>query len=245
MLGLQADESMNVDNAPASRRVLLESSLKRSPPPAAFGLETIVWPAYRATLDAADTAVPVENRDARAQGIVGHLLFEGLAAMHARGVAFSPNVAATARRLLEEGASVESARAFAERVVAWFSTASTRANVQFLFNATHPRRNTEWSLPGAPDDATQMRVDYTFVTAENVRWVIDFKFAEPGAGVDQSAWRAAQLAQYRAQLLSYVARVRALDASSSQVSDGATRADRPIRAALYFPWIDCLEEMTL
>ena len=33
--------------------------------------------------------------------------------------------------------------------------------------------------------------------------------------------------------------------SSSQVSDGATPADRPIRAALYFPWIDCLEEMTL
>jgi ATP-dependent exoDNAse (exonuclease V) beta subunit len=245
MLGLQADESLNVDNAPTSRRLLLESSLKRSTPPVAFGLETIVWPAYRATLDVADTTVPVENRDARAQGIVGHLLFEGLAAMHSRGAAFSPNVAATERKLLEEGASIESARAFAERVVAWFSTASTRANVQFLFNATHLRRNTEWSLPGAPDDATQMRVDYTFVTAENVRWVIDFKFAEPGAGVDQSAWRAAQLAQYRAQLLSYVARVRALDASSSQVSDGATPADRPIRAALYFPWIDCLEEMKI
>lgn len=236
MLGLQADDALTVDDTPVSRRLLLEASLKRSTLSEPFALETIVWPAYRASIDAADTAVPVENRDARAQGIVGHLLFEGLAVTHARGMAFMPNAAATERRLLEEGASAASARVFAERIVAWFSNASTLSNVQFLFNATHLRRITEWSLPSATDDAAGMRVDYTFVTAENVRWVIDFKFAEPSPEADQAAWRAGQVAQYRAQLASYVARIRSL---------GAPDAAQTIRAALYFPWIDCLEEITL
>ena len=66
MLGLQADDALTVNDPPVSRRLLLEASLKRSTLSEPFALETIVWPAYRASIDAADTAVPVENRDARA-----------------------------------------------------------------------------------------------------------------------------------------------------------------------------------
>ena len=236
MLGVPADDSLAANDAPVSRRLLLEASLKRAALPEPFGLETIVWPAYSATIADADTAVPEEQRDARAQGIVGHLLFEGFAAAHARGQTFAPNAHAVARRLLQEGASVSSVQAYAQRLATWFAAASTLNNIQFLFNATHQQTATEWSLPGDEVDDTALRVDYTFVTAENVRWVIDFKFAEPGPDVDRTAWRAAQAAQYRPQLAAYVTRIRALD---------ATEGGRVVRAALYFPWCDGLEEVVL
>ncbi len=241
MLGLQADESLvDVDVAPTSRRPRLEASLKRSALPTPVGIETIMWPAYPAVVEAATTTVPDAHRDARAQGIVGHLLFEGLANAHARTVAFKPNVAATARRLLREGASTASAPAYAERLVAWFTTASSLKHVNFLFSPTHLQRATEWTLPQALGEREGLRVDYTFVTDDNVRWVIDFKFAEPNANADQVAWRAGQVAQYRAQLASYVVRIKAFDAAEAALG---AKAERIIRAALYFPWIDCLEEV--
>ncbi|WKD51433.1 UvrD-helicase domain-containing protein [Microbulbifer spongiae] len=73
-------------------------------------------------------------------------------------------------------------------------------------------------------------VDRTFIDAHGVRWIVDYKTAEPGTGEDRAAFIAAQLEHYRPQLETYRTLFYA-------------RGERNIRCALYFPLLPQLAEL--
>jgi len=243
LLGHVADTTLPAAEPIGDRRLVLAASLRRGPVPPPLAAGAIVWPAYRAMLDEADVTVPVEQRNARAEGIVGHLLFEGLslAMQAARSAAavprFSPNLNATVRALVEAGAAISDAPAMAARLVAWFADAPTRKPVQFIFASDHLQSANEWTLPFTAAEAGSelLRVDRSFVAADGQRWVIDFKFSEPVPGVDVDAWLQAEAENYRPQLRQYASRLAALD----------NKPTSSVRTALYFPWLDRMHEVSL
>lgn len=75
------------------------------------------------------------------------------------------------------------------------------------------------------DYSSGLRLDYsidrTFVDAEGVRWIIDYKSAVPQAGQTLDAFLQEQTDRYRPQLAGYARLLQTLDA-------------RPQRCALYF-----------
>lgn len=240
LLGYEADSTLPTPETVLDKRLVLTASLKRAPVPAPLAADAIVWPAYRATLDEAEMAVPAEQRNARAEGIVGHLLFEGLSlAMNSTNGAqrFTPNPAATVRALVEAGAVPAQASSIAARLVDWFAAAASRETLQFIFAADHQMAANEWTLPFSADEGgrVMLRVDRSFVTADGQRWVVDFKFAAPPAGADVTTWLTAQGEAYRAQLRQYATRLAALDRQPMSA----------IRAALYFPWLDRMHMIEL
>ena len=189
-------------------------------------------PAYRAAAINAELLVPQSQLNARAEGVVGHLLFEGLAASMDAGLSeFAANESAVKRLLLSESADEPSATQIAARLTAWFKTAAQRDNVKFLFSAEHTDAAFELSLVAANHDL--VRVDRTFVTPQGERWLVDFKFSRPG---DADAI-ATEAARYQPQLRQYAALLKNHDESRGFA--------RPIRAALYFPWVDILHEITI
>jgi ATP-dependent exoDNAse (exonuclease V) beta subunit len=64
-------------------------------------------------------------------------------------------------------------------------------------------------------------IDRSFVDADQVRWIVDYKTGEHLEG-DRDAFLDQELERYRAQLETYARIVRELEV-------------RPIRLALYFP----------
>ena len=238
LLDDSADSRFDVPERSTDKRLLLAKSLIRSTnPPPAFDLAHIVYPAYPTALADAEVAVTQSQLDARAEGVVGHLLFEGLAvAIAAKGTkAFSPNAAVVARMLREEGVAPGPLPVIAKRLVEWFAKADQLANVQFLFAQDHLEAANELSLAPTPLAAGKetLRLDRTFVTASGERWVVDFKFSEPSSSSGPSdEWIAAEAERYRAQLRGYMLALRAWDELRGTV--------RPLVAALYFPWLDQL-----
>lgn len=240
-VGAAADVTAPDTAESASRRLHLAASLTRGPVPAALPPESIEWPAYRADAASASLDVPLAERQARAAGVVGHLLFEGLGHALRGGQPFAPTAASVAQALLEAGApdDAQTLGPAAARLATWFAAAPSRPGVRFLFDPTHRARAHEVGITAAEDDActvagARLRVDYTFIAADGARWIVDFKFAEPATTEPQSsaqleAWLAGQAAQYAAQLEAY-----------RRAFAGRDGAARPIITALYFPWLDRL-----
>ena len=233
LLGDAADDTLTRAEPAADKRLRLEKSLTRwsmQLAGEASGRSAIQSPAYRADVVNAELLVPQSQLNARAEGVVGHLLFEGLAASMAAGLSdFAVNESALRRMLLSEGADEASAAHVAARLAAWFQTAALRENVKFLFDATHTEAANELTLIDTNQD--QLRLDRTFVSAEGERWLVDFKFSEPGDAVAI----ATEAERYRPQLARYVERLAEWDR--------ALGSERPIRVALYFPWLDRLHQV--
>jgi hypothetical protein len=144
---------------------------------------------------------------------------------------FAVNESALRRMLLTEGADNASAVHIAARLTSWFKTAAQRDNVKFLFDAAHAESANELSLIDTNQD--QLRLDRTFVTADGERWLVDFKFSEPGDAVAI----ATEAERYRPQLARYVKLLAEMDR--------ALGTERPIRVALYFPWFDLLHQIAI
>jgi ATP-dependent exoDNAse (exonuclease V) beta subunit len=70
-----------------------------------------------------------------------------------------------------------------------------------------------------------LRIDRTFIDAEGVRWIVDWKTSRHEGG-DREAFLDRELERYRGQLERYVSAMRALE------------PDRPLKAGLYFPLMD-------
>ena len=238
LLGDVADSRFEVPARSTDKRLLLAKSLTRSAnPPPAFDTASIVVPAYGAILDGAEVSVTQSQINARAVGVVGHLLFEGLAVTMARAddPSYAPNASAVARMLREEGAASDLVSSIAKRLVDWFNGADQLAQVRFLFSPDHLESASELSLVANASalEATTLRVDWTFVTTTDERWVVDFKFSEPTALISQSEqWIAAEVERYQPQLQSYVHALRAWDEQRG--------TPRVTVAAIYFPWLDKL-----
>ena len=259
LLGDVADEQFEQAAPVADKRLRLEKSLTRWSPlqssdnpsvgaaqaaknatPAATDdrdqgrsyTAAIQSPAYRAAAENAELRVPQSQLNARAEGVVGHLLFEGLAVcMDAGTKAFSPNETVVKRLLLRESADEPSASQIAVRLVKWFNTASLRDHVKFLFSAEHTEAANELTLVAANQEL--LRVDRSFVTPLGDRWLVDFKFSQPG----DADGLAMEAERYQPQLRQYAEQLKKLDESRG--------CARPIRAALYFPWRDVLHELSI
>jgi ATP-dependent helicase/nuclease subunit A len=190
-------------------------------------------PAYRATVDDAELAIAQSQLDARAEGVVGHLLFEGLAATMnvAPSRGFAPNPAWVRQRLAADGVDASAAGQIAARLVNYFNRAADLDNMKFLFSATHSDVATELTL--SDPEQGELRADRTFVTDDGVRWLVDFKFSSPQSDADM----ADEAARYRPQLRLYADRLTAMDRAQNR--------NHPITVALYFPWIDTLHCVAL
>jgi ATP-dependent helicase/nuclease subunit A len=102
---------------------------------------------------------------------------------------------------------------------------------RWIFAAEHRDARSEWALTGiAAGRLTNVVIDRTFIARDGIRWVIDFKTSRhEGGGLD--TFLEQEMARYRAQLETYVALARGIDTT-------------PVRAGLYFPWLDVFRELT-
>ena len=233
LLGDVADESLASVEPTPDKRLHLEKSLTRwvgLPRVESAGLTS---PAYLASAEKADLAVPQSRLNALAEGVVGHLLFEGLAAaMNCTPPRdFLPNEVMVRNMLRGEGAEEVVAASNATRLVDYFKRAAHCDNVKFIFSAEHLEAANELTL--IDKNGAELRADRAFVTVDGERWLIDFKFSTPG---DEFAL-ANEADRYRAQLLSYAERLRELDRMHG--------SERQIRVALYLPWVDILHQITI
>jgi ATP-dependent exoDNAse (exonuclease V) beta subunit len=93
---------------------------------------------------------------------------------------------------------------------------------QWLFDPRHQRSATELALTGIVDGrVVNVLFDRTFIDADGIRWVIDYKTSRHEGG-DLEAFLANEMERYRSQLARYAALARAL-------------GPEPVRTALYFP----------
>jgi ATP-dependent helicase/nuclease subunit A len=101
---------------------------------------------------------------------------------------------------------------------------------QWLFSAAHREARSELALTGIADSKlTSIVIDRTFVDAQGVRWVIDFKTSRhEGAGLEEFLDR--ELDRYRAQL-------------ERNMAFASRLGPEPVKAALYFPLMSELREL--
>jgi hypothetical protein len=100
---------------------------------------------------------------------------------------------------------------------------------RWLFDPRHGDAHSEYALTGVRDGVpVHVVLDRTFVDAEGVRWVVDFKLSQhEGAGRD--AFLDNEQARYRPQLEGYAEVVRGV-------------AAQPVRLGLYFPLLAAWRE---
>ncbi len=106
---------------------------------------------------------------------------------------------------------------------------------RWILDNAHAEAYSEYPLIGMVEGRLRaVRVDRTFVDADGVRWIVDFKTSEH-AGGDLEAFLDAQREKYRGQMAGYRVLFARFD-------------PRPIRAGLYFPllagWREYLEAAT-
>ena len=93
---------------------------------------------------------------------------------------------------------------------------------------THTHARAEWRLTGVQNGKlVNIAIDRTFVDANNVRWIIDFK-AGSHEGGDVEAFLENEQSRYRAQLEVYAAILNAMVGEPQP---------REIRLGLYFPML--------
>jgi ATP-dependent exoDNAse (exonuclease V) beta subunit len=161
---------------------------------------------------------------ARAAGTVVHRLFEtwGRDGLPPEG-ASPPGVTDYARTALRErglsGKPLDTASERVERAIA-MTLADPRG--RWLFDPDHAEARSELALTAQLDDALiSLVIDRTFVDADGVRWIVDFKTSDHGGGgLDTFLDREQE--RYREQLERYGRVMAMLD-------------PHPQRLALYFP----------
>jgi ATP-dependent exoDNAse (exonuclease V) beta subunit len=101
---------------------------------------------------------------------------------------------------------------------------------RWILDNRHAQAHAELALTGISDGRLRnIIIDRSFVDAQGVRWVIDFKTSRhEGGGLEE--FLSEELERYRAQLQSYRGIARAL-------------GPEPVRAALYFPLLRAFREL--
>jgi ATP-dependent helicase/nuclease subunit A len=129
------------------------------------------------------------------------------------------------RRLAELGVpEAELGRAL-ERVARALAATWADARGQWLFDPGHREAASELELSGVSGGRpVAARIDRTFVAADGVRWIVDFK-TSVHEGTDVDAFLDRERERYAAQLEAYATLIRAREPA------------RPIRLGLYFPML--------
>jgi ATP-dependent helicase/nuclease subunit A len=246
-----------------SQRVVMRKSLarlQRSPYAPSIGAAAITLSSNRrmsaARLGRDDIEITAQQANDIALGIVGHKLLEGFACarnsarahdvMNECSPAFTPSLAHIVRALITAGAQASDAPSIAARLMQVFKRIDSSMHVETLFSATHKNASNELTIISRDpvskgDDGTEhvvmkpvsLRVDRTFVTDDDKRWIVDYKFSEPSVavindGAQLDRWLKAQSNIHLAQLTAYTAAFASIE------------PHRHIVQALYFPLIDKL-----
>jgi len=162
---------------------------------------------------------------ARQIGIVAHRLLrqcadEGLERWSPERIAAQR--ARVVRELAGLGFTGAEAEAAADQVLGAVASTLADARGRWLFDPRHTDAHSEYALTGIRDGApVHVVLDRSFVDANGVRWIVDFKLSQhQGSGRD--LFLDSEQARYRAQLDGYAEVVRGLGTQS-------------IRLGLYFP----------
>jgi ATP-dependent exoDNAse (exonuclease V) beta subunit len=162
---------------------------------------------------------------ARAVGTVVHRFLQHLARAEEPQWDALPQFEAVARRLLlGEGLPERQVEAALQRVRTALQRTLADERGQWILSAAHQDRRSELPLTAVIDGRVRhMVVDRSFVDADGIRWIIDYKTGTH-AGGDVTGFLDQEQERYRAQLAGYAAAFRALE-------------DRPVRTALYYPLV--------
>ena len=115
-------------------------------------------------------------------------------------------------------------------VVEALSRTVADARGRWILSREHGQAGSELALTGMADGRlTNVVIDRSFVDADGIRWVIDFK-TSPHEGGRLEDFINRELERYRGQLQKYVALARGL-------------GPEPVRAALYFPLLGIFREL--
>jgi ATP-dependent helicase/nuclease subunit A len=120
------------------------------------------------------------------------------------------------------GFSTVECRALSERVTLALQTALLDPRGRWLLDSRHSLAQSEYALTGLRGGVvSRYALDRTFVDADGVRWIVDFKLSTH-AGGDLETFLAREQERYCDQLDAYAQVMRGLDS-------------RPIKLGLYFP----------
>ncbi len=134
--------------------------------------------------------------------------------------------------LLREGAEASMLDRATERVVGVLRAALGDEQGRWLLSASHRERVNEYAVTVA--DGGRFRhlvIDRAFVTADGVRWIIDYKTGSHEGG-DREAFVRSEVERYSPQLRAYREAFGWLE-------------ERPTRTALYFPLLQLLRVVEL
>ena len=162
---------------------------------------------------------------ARQIGIVAHRLLRRCAA---EGLSPwpDPRIAAERERVVREftasGLTALEAGAAADQVLRAIASTLADARGRWLFDPRHTDAHSEYALTGMRDGVlAHVVLDRTFIDAEGVRWIVDFKLSRH-EGTGRDAFLDSERERYRQQLEDY-----------ARVASGL--GPEPIQLALYFP----------
>ena len=133
-------------------------------------------------------------------------------------------------RLQALGVEAAAARAGAERALTALRGTLDDPRGRWLFDASHREAHSELALTGLRGgQIVNAVIDRTFIAADGVRWVVDFK-TSPHEGGDLAEFLEAEARRYEPQLRRYVHLARGL-------------GPEPVRAGLYFPLLAAWREV--
>jgi ATP-dependent helicase/nuclease subunit A len=133
-------------------------------------------------------------------------------------------------RLQALGVEAPQANAGADRALTALRATLEDEKGRWLFDATHSEAASELALSGLRgSQIVNVVIDRTFVTADGVRWVVDFK-TSPHEGGDLPAFLDSEAARYSVQLTRYAYLAKQL-------------GPQPVRAGLYFPLLAAWREV--
>jgi ATP-dependent helicase/nuclease subunit A len=165
---------------------------------------------------------------ARAMGTVMHEEFERLATPAGAGD-LDARLPFCAARLREQGIGQQLAQQSAAAIVGQLRVLAQEARVQWLVSVGHREAYSELKLSGViSGELRSVVIDRTFVD-DGVRWIIDYKTSQhTGGGLAEFLDR--EMQRYAPQLRLYT-------------TLAAQLGPEPVRAALYFPWLQQFREL--
>jgi hypothetical protein len=133
-------------------------------------------------------------------------------------------------RLTALGVEPDSASTGADRALTALRGTLEDSQGRWLFDPQHTEAHSELALSGVRGGlVVNAVIDRTFVTADGIRWVVDFK-TSPHEGGDRAAFLDSEALRYTAQLTRYAYLARQL-------------GSQPVRAGLYFPLLAAWREV--
>jgi ATP-dependent helicase/nuclease subunit A len=229
----------------ASASIALEPSTHLSAPPlrrlpAAWRLPAVPAPptAQRLPLSARETAQTPEyswvGLTARAVGTIVHAELQRLAAGSTlpEALSYDQRPLDYSGWLAELGVPAAEQAAAQARIRAALSRTLSDPSGRWLLSNTHAEAHSEWRLTGMHEGRVLSVIfDRMLIDAEGQRWVVDIKTStHEGSGLEQFLESEAQ--RYRPQLERYAALAAQL-------------GTQPVRAALYFPLLGALRELSV